>query len=61
MLDKLKQANITLSVKEYEISQNKVKFAGQVVDDSGLYADKDNIKALIEMRQPTNKSKIRCC
>ena len=55
MLDKLKQANITLSVKEYEISQNKVKFAGQVVDDSGLYADKDNIKALIEMRQPTNK------
>ena len=37
-----------------------MKFAGQVVDASGLHADTDKIKALIEMCQPNNKSEIRC-
>ena len=43
VVDKLKQANITLSVKKCEISQNKVKFAGHVVFASGLHAAKDII------------------
>ena len=58
-LHKIAEAGITLNEEKCEISQNKVKFLGQIVDSNGIHPDPGKVKAVKQMKAPTNITELR--
>ncbi|KAL7858166.1 hypothetical protein AOLI_G00182680 [Acnodon oligacanthus] len=57
-LSLLEEAGVTLSEK-CEFSKSKIKFLEQVIKASGVRADPQKLKAVKDMREPTNVSEVR--
>ena len=59
VLDRLHTANVTLNKAKCEFSKDSVKFLGQLIDQSGIRPDPDNINAIQTMSEPTNTTELR--
>jgi transposase InsO family protein len=59
VLDRLCHANVTLNDK-CECSRSKLKWAGYIISGSGVQADPDRVKAIVDMQPPTNVTEVRC-
>lgn len=49
---------MTLNEKS-EFSKKSVKFLGQILDESGVHADPENLRAITHMSEPTNTSEVK--
>ncbi len=58
VLKKLQKGGVTLNQK-CEFSKKSVKFLGQILDESGVYADPEKVRAITHMSEPTNTSEMR--
>jgi len=54
VLEKLKQANITLNEAKFQFNVSSVNFLGQVIDKEGLKPDLEKVSATEEFAQPTD-------
>ena len=59
VLQRLKEAGITLNREKCVFSQKSVKFLGQVLTQSGVQSDPDKVAAIRKMKEPENVSEIR--
>ena len=51
--------NVTLNSKKCRFSVQDAKFLGQTINESGISPDQDNVKAIIDMPEPTDVSGTR--
>jgi len=58
-LQRIKQAGLTLSKDKCEFNNSKIKFLGQLVDHSGVHPDPDKVRAIRDMKAPTNIRELR--
>lgn len=59
VLNKLKKTGITLNADKCEFSRSQLKFVGHIIDSKGIRADPDKVRAIAEMKAPTNVSEVR--
>ena len=50
----IKQSGLTLSKDKCEFNKSEIKFLGQLVDHSGVHPNPDKIRAIRDMKAPTN-------
>ncbi|XP_063635205.1 uncharacterized protein LOC134805954 [Cydia splendana] len=53
VLDKLKQANLTVNLDKCQFFRNQLKYLGYVVDGSGLHTDPAKVEAILKVPTPT--------
>ena len=58
-LHKIAEAGITLNEEKCDISQNQVKFLGQIIDSNGIHPDPGKVTAVKQMNAPTNITELR--
>uniref|UniRef100_A0A3B1IHV4 ribonuclease H n=1 Tax=Astyanax mexicanus TaxID=7994 RepID=A0A3B1IHV4_ASTMX len=58
VLKKLQKAGITLNEK-CEFSKRSVRFLGQIIDETGIHADPEKVKAVTSMSEPKTVSEVR--
>ena len=59
VLDRLRKAKVTLNKEKCEFSKHSIRFLGQVIDQSGICPDQDNVKAIQAMNEPENITELR--
>ena len=59
VLRRLSEAGLTLSKEKCEFNKRKIKFLGQLVDETGVKPDPDKVHAIQAMKPPTNISELR--
>uniref|UniRef100_A0AAQ5Z7N1 ribonuclease H n=1 Tax=Amphiprion ocellaris TaxID=80972 RepID=A0AAQ5Z7N1_AMPOC len=59
VLNKLQEAGVTLNMEKCELSKQEVKFLGHVLSAEGVQPDPDKIRAVKEMKEPSNVSEVR--
>ena len=58
-LERIQNSGVTLNYEKYVLSQNSVKFLGQIVDQNGIKPDLEKVNAIACIAEPTNVSEIR--
>ena len=58
-MHKIAEAGITLNEEKCDISQNQVKFLGQIIDSNGIHPDPGKVTAVKQMNAPTNITELR--
>ena len=58
-MERIKSAGLTLNKEKCEFSQEEVSFLGQVVGKSGVRPDPNTVKAIVDMKEPTDWSELR--
>ena len=59
VFDKLVEAGLKLKVRKCTLFARQVKYLGHVISDNRVETDPDNISAIKEWPQPTDKTKVR--
>ena len=59
VLEVLKKHNVTLNKEKCKFSQCRVKFLGQIVDESGIRPDPEKVRAVNDLPSPTDVSELR--
>lgn len=59
VLQRIKEAGITLNKEKCEIGKIKLKFLGKLIDQDGVKADPDKVSAIRQTRRPDNLSDLR--
>ena len=59
VLSKLQQAGVTLNETKCEFNKKSVKFLGHIIDETGIQADPDKTRAIVNFPTPTNKTELR--
>ena len=61
VLERIKQAGITLNFEKCEFSKSCVKFLGQLVDNTstGVKPDPEKVQAICDMKEPRNVTEVR--
>ena len=59
VLRHLEEANVTLSPQKCEFSKTELTFLGQVIDVTGIRADPEKTKAIMDMSPPNSLSELR--
>ena len=59
VLERIRQAGVTLNQEKCEFSTNNVKFLGQMVNNTGIRPDPEKVKAIQEMKAPTSITEVR--
>ena len=59
VLDKLREANVTLNIEKCQFSQPSIKFLGQIVNKDGIKPDPTKVQTIREMPAATNISEVR--
>ena len=58
VLQRLKDARVTLNSAKCIFSKTSVTFLGQVVDQAGIYTDPKRVKALTQMKTPQSAGEV---
>ena len=58
-MHKIAEAGITLNEEKCDISQNQVKFLGQIIDSNGIHPDPGKVTAVKQINAPTNITELR--
>ena len=59
VLQRIKDAGLTLSKEKCEFNQTHIKYLGQVIDKTGVHPDPDKVHAILKMKPPTNIRELR--
>ena len=59
VLDKLKQANLTINIEKCQFFRNRLKYLGYVVDAMGLRTDPEKVAAIVNYPTPTSKKDVK--
>ena len=59
VLKRIEEAGATLNHEKCSFGQRRMKFLGHVIDQEGISADPDKIKAMTEMEAPKNITELR--
>ena len=59
VLDRVRQNNMKLSRDKCEFRKNRITYVGHVLTDKGLQPDDEKIRAVINMKVPTNKQELQ--
>ena len=59
VLNKLKEANITLNPEKWEFSKTSIKILGHLVSSEGIKPDPEKIKSILSLPVPKNVAEIR--
>lgn len=59
VLEKLKEAGITLNGSKCQFSVRKIKFLGHIIDEDGIHPDEDKVTAIRNYSPPTNKTELK--
>lgn len=59
VLDKLRQANLTVNFEKCKFFRSELKYLGYVVDSRGLRTDPDKVEAIINFPTPTNRKELK--
>ena len=59
VMEHLKTAGVTLNERKCEFAVDQVNYLGHVVSADGIKPDPDKVKAILEMRQPTDVTSVR--
>eukprot|EP00112_Aurelia_sp_Birch-Aquarium-sp1_P024655 Seg788.11 transcript_id=Seg788.11/GoldUCD/mRNA.D3Y31 product="Retrovirus-related Pol polyprotein from transposon 297" pseudo=true protein_id=Seg788.11/GoldUCD/D3Y31 len=59
VLNKLKEANITLNPEKCEFSKTSIKILGHIVRSDGIKPDPDKIKSILSLPVPKNIAQVR--
>ena len=59
VLRRLEEANVTLSPQKCEFSKTELTFLGHVIDVTGIRADPEKTKAIMDMSPPNSLSELR--
>ena len=60
VLEKLQTVGLTLNSNKCEFSKSQIKFLGQVRNNQVVSSDLDKTKAILQMEQPKDATKVRC-
>ena len=59
VLTGMEKANLTLNPDKCEFSKPSVKYVGYIIGSNGISADPDKVKAICDMKPPTNIHEVR--
>lgn len=59
VLEKLKQANLTINYEKSQFFKEKLKYLGYIVDSNGLHADPEKVESILNYPSPTNRKEVR--
>lgn len=59
VLDKLRQANLTINLEKCEFFRSQLKYLGYVVDENGLRTDPDKVTAILNFPTPTCRKDLK--
>lgn len=59
VLDKLKNANLTINFSKCQFFRNQLKYLGYIVDSNGLHADPEKVESIVNYPTPTNRKEVR--
>ena len=59
VLQRIKEAGLTLSKDKCEFNQTHIKYLGQVIDKTGVRPHPDKVHAILEMKPSTNTRELR--
>lgn len=59
VLEKLKEANLTINFEKSQFFRSRLKYLGYVIDDQGLRTDPDKVKAILEYPTPSSKKDVK--
>ena len=59
VLQRIWESGLTLSKGKCEFNQTHIKYIGQLIDETGVCPDPDKVRAIQEMRPPTNVKELR--
>ena len=59
VLQRIRESGLTLSKDKCEFNQTNIKYLGQLIDETGVRPDPDKVRAIQEMRSPTNVKELR--
>jgi hypothetical protein len=59
VIKRLNAAGVTLNLKKCHFKVPRVKFLGQMIDGDGVHADPDKVRALTDMKPPSNVTEVR--
>ena len=59
VLQRIRESGLTLSKDKCEFNQTHIKYLGQSIDETGVRPDPDKVRAIQEMRPPTNVRELR--
>ena len=58
VLQRIRESGLTLSKDKCEFNQTHIKYLGQLIDETGVHPDPDKIRAIQEIRPPTNVKEL---
>ena len=58
VLQKIRESGLTLRKDKCEFNQTHIKYLGQLIDETGVRPDPDKVRAIQEMRPPTNVKEL---
>jgi transposase InsO family protein len=59
VLEKLKQANLTINLKKSEFFRTQLRYLGYVVDSGGLRTDPEKVEAILNYPTPSSRKDIK--
>ena len=59
VLNRIKDAGLTLNKDKCVFNQRSVKFLGQVIDEQGIRPDPDKVSAVLKMKPPSTTTEVR--
>lgn len=59
VLEKLRQANLTVNFEKCKFFRSELKYLGYVVDSRGLRTDPDKVEAILNFPTPTNRKELK--
>lgn len=59
VLDKLKQANLTVNFEKSNFFRSELKYLGYVVNARGLHTDPEKVQAILNFPVPTSKKELK--
>ena len=59
VLEGIRAAGLTLNKEKCKFSQQQITFLGQVIDADGVRPDPSKVRAIVEMKEPTDRGELR--
>lgn len=59
VMEKLKQANLTINLNKSQFFRRELKYLGYVVDDKGLRTDPMKVQAVVDFPVPTSRKEVK--
>ena len=60
LMERCRKFGIRLNKDKAELLRDEINFLGHVITSNGLKADPDKIKAIVELKAPSNVNEVQC-